>query len=375
MKILHIITDLNVGGAEMMLLNLVVEHHKYGFEILVIGLANDGPIGEKLRQFGIPVVTLGMKTNHQDQFPFLRLVNLIKSIKPDIIQTWMYHADLFGSLAALIAGNPRVIWGLHHTLNKSIEIKPFTNIIIRINSLLSNFIPKKVICCSVETMRSHIKIGYSVRKLVVIPNGTDLVRFQMDRDAGLMIKNEFGLSPENHLIGMIARFHPQKDHHTFIQAAKILNKVSPKVHYILAGAQMDYANKEIVNWINEVGLENHIHLTGLRNDIPQLISSLDIATLSSAFGEALPVSICEAMACGIPCVVTDVGDSKKIVANAGICVPTRNPNALADGWNQILSLNPAERSNLGKLARAKIEKEYNITFTARRYSEVYELVS
>jgi glycosyltransferase involved in cell wall biosynthesis len=374
MKILHIITDLDVGGAEMMLFNLVQEHKKHGQEIQVIGLAGDGLIGNRIKQLGVPVTVLKIKPSLPDPFTIIRLINLIYKINPDVIQTWMYHADLLGAIAAYMAGNPPVIWGLHHTLSSSTRIKPWTKRIIKLNARLSTSLPKKVICCSIETMKSHINEGYAENKMIVIPNGIDLIGFRIDPESRRFIRNEFGLEPETQLIGMMARFHPQKDHHTFILAAEILHKTLPNIHFILAGSNIVYENSKLNNWITAAGMEKYIHLAGLRNDIPRLVAAFDIATLSSAYGEALPVSIGEAMACGVPCVVTDVGDSKEIVSNSGLCVPTRNPKALAEGWEQILSLKIEEKINLGKLARDRIKKEYNITSVAKRYSEVYSMV-
>lgn len=374
MKILHIITDLDVGGAEMMLYNLVKEHKRSGHDINVIGLAADGPIGEKIKQCGIPVTVIDMKKNSFDLRTLFRIVNLIKEIDPDVIQTWMYHADLVGQTAAIMAGNRPVVWGLHHTVDRSTIMKPLTRKIIWINARLSTFLPKKVICCSEATCKSHIEQGYAANKMIVIPNGIDLADFKVDPDAKKNKLNEFGMKPGVQLIGMMARFHPQKDHQTFIKAAQILHRTNPDVHFILAGAQLDRENQVILDWITEAGLEENIHLIGLRSDIPQLVAGFDIATLSSAYGEALPVSICEAMACGVPCVVTDVGDSRELVSNTGITVPVKDPIALADGWKLLLSLSPEERSDLGRLARERIEKVYNIVYIARRYLKVYELV-
>jgi len=375
LKILHIITDLDVGGAEMMLFNLVNEHRKYGHEIQVIGLAHDGLLGDRIKKIGDPVFPLNMNANQPDPLTVLRLRKLIKKINPDVIPTWMYHADLLGAMAAFMAGNPPVIWGLHHTLNSTTKMNPWTQRIIKINALLSLFFPQKVICCSEETMKSHINKGYSSKKMIVIPNGIDLTGFRIDPETRVYIRREFGLNPETPLIGMVARFHPQKDHRTFILAAKILHQTLPNVHFILAGSNIVHENLELKNWIKEAEMEKNIHLAGLRNDIPRFVAAFDIVSLSSAYGEALPVSICEAMACGVPCVVTDVGDSRKIVSGSGICVPTRDPKALAEGWEQLLSLEQEEKLNLGTLARTRIEKEYNIINIAKRYSEVYSMIT
>jgi glycosyltransferase involved in cell wall biosynthesis len=371
LKILHIITDLGVGGAEIMLLSLVKEHLKINIEMHVIALTGEGPIGDRLKEMGVPVTILGMRTEQIYSFALFRLIRLIRNIKPDLIQTWMYHADLMGALANPLSGNQPVIWGLHHTLGKISNMKERTKKVIKLNARLSHWIPEKIICCSEATRKTHIGVGYAAEKMSVIQNGVETDRFHPNVDVRESVRSELDLEPNARLIGMVARFNPQKDHYTFILAANYLHKTYPDVHFILAGENIIQENRVLFGWIKATGLENHIHLLGLRNDIPRLAAALDIASLSSAYGDAFPVSICEAMACGVPCVVTDVGDSREIVGRTGVCVEPGNSIALAEGWKRLLLLDQVDYAHLSEQAQQRIAKEYNIMQIANRYMETY----
>jgi glycosyltransferase involved in cell wall biosynthesis len=371
MKILHLITDLDVGGAEVMLFNLACEHHKKGIEMCVVGLTGDGLIGERIKQLGITVKSLGMRPGILDIQALTSLDKIVRDFKPDIIQSWMYHSDLIGSLLAIKRRNIPVLWGLHHTINETGSMKTATIFIVKLNAFLSRWLPSKIICCSNATYKTHMDLGFISDKMIVIQNGIDIEKFQIDDSARHSVRSDLGLGKSIPLIGMLARFHPQKDHRTFILAAEILISMIPDVHFILAGKDIETGNSKLVSWIKSAGLEKHFHLLGLRADSSRLYAALDIGTLSSANGEGLPISICEAMACGLPCVVTDIGDSSEVIGETGITVQPGNPIELANGWKKILSLNAEEYAKMRIQARSRIERLYNIIETADRYHNIY----
>jgi len=170
----------------------------------------------------------------------------------------------------------------------------------------------------------------------------------------------------------VGRFHPQKDHHNFVRAASLLHQDRPDVWFVLCGFGVSWANKELTSLIEEAGIRNRCCLLGLRDDIPRLTAAFDIASLSSSYGEAFPNVVNEAMSCGVPCVVTDVGDAALIVGQTGLVVPPRNPDALAQGWLKMLVLGREGRAPLGMEARQRIRELFNLPEIVARYQNLFE---
>lgn len=373
-RMIHLITSLGMGGAEMMLLNLLRQPDIAKDTSQVISLTESGLIGRQIQQLGIPVQSLRMRPGQADLGALRKCVRLLHQDSPDLIQTWMYHADLLGGVAARLAGNIPVVWGLHHTLDGRMAVRPRTMRVLKINALLSRWLPRGVVCCAQSVRQAHIMAGYSPRKMVVIPNGIDPDMFHPDPEARASLRRELGLEPGTALIGLFARFHPQKDHQTFAEAAGRLHAHLPNVHFVLAGEGINPANTLLQGWLEAAGVFSQVHLLGLRLDMPRLMAGVDIASLSSAYGEALPLSIAESMACGTPCVATDVGDANLLVGSTGRIVAPRDPAALSEAWEGLLRLPPLERSRVGQSARTKIQNEYNILHSARLYASLYHSI-
>lgn len=371
MRVLHIITDLDVGGAESMLVNLANEHQKKGIKIKVIGLAADGEIGARIRSNGIDVEALGLQPGRMDLRRIFRCIRIIQDFKPDIIQTWMYHADFVGSLAGLISGHRNIIWGLHHTYGRGSALKRSTSWLVRVNSRLSHLIPRRIVCCSPSAYESHAEFGYAKNKMIVIFNGIDLKKFQNDPTSSASVRSELSINPESILIGMVARFHPSKNHHMFIKAANQLLSSQMDIHFILAGRDVTPENNILLEWINSTIKPDRFHLLGQRDDMVRLYSALDILTLPSN-EEALPLTLVESMACGTPCVATDVGDCKIILSENGICIDRDDVEALINGWTKILSLSRDELINLKENARVRVTDQFDILKIGQDYLDVYQ---
>jgi len=369
-KVLHLATGLGMGGAETSLLNLLTHTDRAAFEPHVLALGSDQPVGDRIRALGIPVTSLGMRPSVPDPLSFIRLARFLRALKPDIIQTWMYHADLLGMLAAPLAGNIPVAWGIHLTLGNLAGLKLPTRLVIRASALLSRR-PAAIVCCAESARKTHAAIGYDGTRMQVIPNGFDLGVFQPDPAARASLRAELGLPSDAPLIGMAARFHPQKDHQTFIRAAGLLHAGMPEVHFVLWGREVDGHNRTLEAWIDAAGIGANLHLLGLRQDAPRLTAGLDLATLSSAWGEAFPMVLGEAMACGVPCVATDVGDAAEMLADTGRIVPPGNPRALADAWSELLHLPATQRRTLGQATRRRVTEHYDIRLTARMYARLH----
>jgi glycosyltransferase involved in cell wall biosynthesis len=217
----------------------------------------------------------------------------------------------------------------------------------------------------------HTQIGYHPREWVLIPNGIDDQQFRPDAVARRSVRQELGLEPEALLIGLIARFDPMKDHTTFLQAARLLLDSHPQTHFLLCGAEVTPENLQLSCQIETGHLQERVHLLGLRRDITRITAALDVATLSSSFGEGFSNVVGEAMACEVPCVVTDVGDSAQVVGDTGIVVPPKDPQALADGWRKLIEMGVEGRQRLGRAAREWIQQEYSLESVVTQYENLY----
>ena len=372
-KLLHLITDLHVGGAEMMLYKLLSNMNREVFEVEVVSLTDIGPVGIKIRELGVPVRALGIRKKAPNPFKLWQFARQLRQSPPHCIQTWMYHADLAGGLASVPAGRIPVIWGIRHSRLDPQSTKRTTLWIARICARLSRRLPAKIVCCSEASRQVHTELGYETGKMVVIPNGFDLSAYKPDPSSRIHVRRELGIADETLLIGMVARYAPDKDHRNFIEAAARLNTCRPDVHFLLCGDGVTRENPALVAWLKEAGLLDRCHLLGRRDDIARLTASLDIAASSSS-SEGFSNVIGEAMACGVPCVVTDVGDSALVVGQTGKAVPPGDHRALAQAWSELIGLGPEGRGRLGQAARLRIREHFSLPFIVNRYEELYKNV-
>jgi glycosyltransferase involved in cell wall biosynthesis len=369
-KVIHIITDLSTGGAETMLYRALSRMDTGRFQNEVISLTSLGSIAQKIRARGVPVRALGMKRGIPNPFLFLRLIQWIRRSKPQIVQTWMYHADLIGGLAAYLAGESRLVWNIRQANLDPKWNKPLTIWTAKICALISSWLPACILSCSQAALVLHSRVGYAARNMKLIPNGFDLEEFRPDPEARLSLRNELGLPKDTLIIGMAARFHAVKGHRNFIQAAARFHATIAEAHFALCGPGVDRDNKELYKWVVEAGLDAHCHLLGTRQDLTRLFSAIDIFT-SPSVSEAFPSVVGEAMACGTPCVVTDVGDSALIVGESGIVVPPENPDALAEAWGELIEAGPDVRRRLGTAARCRVQQHFSLSVAVERYQTIY----
>lgn len=344
MRILHIVNNLATGGAQSVLLQLLSSWSESGDEARVIALASADRMAAGVAGLDVPVESLNLRRNPLAPATLLRLVRTIRRYRPDVVQTWLYHSDLLGGLAATVAGRIPVVWGIHHTTDGPASVQPGTWRIVQILARLSSALPARIVCCSESARRTHAALGYCAGKLTVIYNAVDMQKFHPDPSHRPAVRAELGLPSDAKLVGMFARYHPQKDHETLVRAAVRLLEHAPDVHFVLAGDGVDSESGALQRLLSTAGVVANFHLLGNRDDMPRLHAAMDIVTLTSAFGEALPLALAEAMSCGVPCVATDVGDTYWLIGDAGAVVPPRQPAALAEAWQSFLEL-PQEAYN------------------------------
>jgi glycosyltransferase involved in cell wall biosynthesis len=372
LAVVHIITGLPVGGAQTMLSEIVRRQNKAGDRLLVISLTEVGAVGEQLRLASIQVLALGMNRSRPNPGDILRLKRIIKKFAPDVVQTWMYHADLIGGLAARLAGNYSIVWNIRHSDLRPGADKRMTIWIARLCGLLSRWLPSAILCNSRHAAKLHEELGYVHGRIEVIPNGIDVEKFCPQPDLGASVRREFGIGDKTKLVGLIARFDKQKDHRRFIAAAGKLADRCAAVHYLLCGENIDGQNQDIRRWINDTSHAERFHLAGIRDDLPRLTAALDLSVSSSAHGEGFSNVIAEAMACAVPCVVTDVGDSALIIGDTGWCVRAEDEEDLSKAMLAAISESTDAHTQRGARARARIVDCFSVDEIFAKYQSVYD---
>jgi len=373
-KVVHLISGLSTGGAEMMLYKLL-SRLRQTFQNEVVSLVPIGPIGEKIKTLKVPVRTLDLRRGVPNPAGLYRFIRWLRQDPPHLIQTWMYHADLLGGLAAKLAGGIPVVWNIRHGTFADKDRKRSSHWAMRACIPLSRWLPTRIVCCSEASQHLHAGAGYADDHMIVIPNGFDLTAFTPNPEARASVRQELGIAPEAILIGLVGRFDAQKDHQTFIRAAARLLQNYPEACFLLCGDEITWGNSMLAGWIDTTGIRRHCHLLGRREDIPRLTAAFDIAVSSSSHGEGFSNVIGEAMACGVPCVVTDVGDAALIVGDTGRVVPPRNPEALANDWCVLVELGAEGRERLGRAARDRIAANFNLPVIVAKYERLYEEIA
>ena len=373
MKVLHVITDLALGGAETVLFRLVsavnvdVTHR-------VVSLHTRGIYGPKLEAVGVHVDALEMPRGRVTGRGIRRLRAIVREFEPDVVQTHLYHADLVGSFAARTAGQAPVVWGVHSTELGSLRATWKTRIVRRLCAVLSHSVPSAIVCAAEGTARLHARFGYDREKLAVIQIGVDLAQFRPDETERARVRTEWGVRPDEMTLGLLARWHPLKDHSTLLQALAIVAKSASRFRCILAGNGMTMENTALMDLIQGNGVADRVLLLGVRSDVSAVMNGIDIHVLSS-HSECSPLVVIEAMACGTPCVVTDVGDAALIVGDTGWIVPARAPEALAAGIESAMaSIATHGKSSLGRQSRARIEAHYSLKTMAGAYTALWNRV-
>jgi glycosyltransferase involved in cell wall biosynthesis len=368
-KIVIIITSLFTGGAEIMLFK-VLKRLARRFTPHIISLTPGGEITARIQALGLPVESLGMRPGAPSLLAFYRLVRRLQTLQPQVVHTWMYHADLLGGLAARLARVPAIGWAIRHSNLDRDKNKRSTRVVIGACARVSHWVPDRILSCSEVARQVHVDYGYAAEKMVVVPNGFDLARFQPDAPARAAVRRELGIADNTPLVGLFGRFDPQKNHSGFFEAAGKLQRSLPTVHFVLAGKGVDAGNRELMRLVNAADVHQVTHLLGLRSDIPRLMAALDVLASSSS-GEAFPNVLGEAMACGVPCAATDVGDSAYIVGDTGRVVRSGDMVGLAEALEELLALPPAERNALGAGARERVAKYFEIGQVVKRYEAFY----
>jgi glycosyltransferase involved in cell wall biosynthesis len=361
-SVLHLISSLEAGGAQTMLGNLVLSTTPGAWHHHVVAMLDGGSQADILRAGGLTVETLGMRRGQADPRGALRFAGIVRRVRPSIIQTWLYHADLLGLIGRPLAG-ARVVWNIRSAIHDGID-STITKLCARLSAL-----PDAVVVNSTAGRRVHEERGYHPRRWCLIGNGFDLEVYAPSAAHRRDVRQELGLAADTPLVGLIARLDPHKGHDLFVDAARRVIEQRPDVHFLLVGDQITKQNAPFSS-IGPGRLLDQMHLLDRRGDIPRLTAALDVASCTST-AEAFPNVVGEAMACGVPCVVTHVGDAADVVADPSLVVPSGDAAALAAGWLRVLNMSPSDRQALGDRLRQRVAAHYSLPVVVRQYEDLY----
>lgn len=367
--IVHIITGLDVGGAETMLCRLLLAKSKPAEGQMVVSLKSIGPIGAELQRHGVRVEAMELGANLRSLTVLFRLVSLLKQIKPSVVQTWMYHADLLGGIAARLAGVKQIVWGIRGTYTPI--GRPWTHRVMKLCAWLSSVVPDKILCVAEAARLSHIAYGYNADKMLVIPNGLDFQTF----DAALQPKVDFrqmaNWAKTDIVIGCVGRFHPDKGQDLFVKAAALLKQHNTDLRFVVIGRGCDSQNAALVDLVGQGNLQQDLLLLGERTDIPACLSGMDIFCLPSRT-EGFPNVLAEAMTAALPAVATDVGDVALLVGEQMTLVPPNDVETMAAQLQQLLNCTAEQRYVIGVLHRQRMLENFSIAAIRQRYDAFYQ---
>jgi glycosyltransferase involved in cell wall biosynthesis len=366
MKIAHIITDLDTGGAEIMLYKLLASLHDEALNSSVISLMGRGKVTERIEALGVKVETLDLGQGERPSWKTIKkLRQFVRAFNPDIVQGWMYHGNIAATVAVFLfdpmCRKVKLFWNVRQTLYDINSEKIQTRWLIMLGRWLS-FFPHSIVYNSSLSAEQHCNVGYSVKKTKLIPNGFDLQKFRPDKNRRQQFREELRVAESVLLVGHISRLHPMKDHATLLRAiervADGLSDIGGKqeVLFLLIGHGVT----------SELSKNPAIRFLGERVDVPRIMSALDIVVSSSAWGEGFPNVIGEAMASEVPCVVTDVGDSAYIVGKYGRVCSVGDDQCIASSLLQLIE-NKQERKTVGKQARKRIKENYSMDKIKKEY--------
>ncbi|MFN9577762.1 MAG: glycosyltransferase [Gemmatimonadota bacterium] len=365
MRVLHVITGLGTGGAEAMLVKLATATSAAVTQC-VVSLLDEGTYGAVLEAAGIPVVAL-RAGGVRDLPRAVRAVRReVRAFAPDLVHTWMYHANVVGGLAALGTGRP-VLWNIRaNRITRDVE-RTATVLLARASGPLGWLVASRIVCNSDAAMQAHAGWGYPRGRMLRVDNGFDTARLVPDPAARQALRDQLGVADDVSLVGMLGRYSPIKGHDAFIAAALQVAGHGSAPHFVLAGPGVDATASPLREAARPLG--GRVHL--LRPTKPEaFFPALDLAVVPSV-DEAFPNVLGEALSCGVPAVATDVGDCARVLGDAGRVVPPRDPAALAAAITAILDLPAAVRQGLGRSGRARMDREFSRARNAERYVALY----
>jgi glycosyltransferase involved in cell wall biosynthesis len=367
MKVLHIIPGLETGGTEVFLANLLPALQARGIECTLFSLRKGGTVAARLIDAGVTVQSLGVGGYASSALAWPRLRALARDTRPDVIHGWLYHGNLAASLVRSTIPTAYLLWSIRHSLVGRHHEKAATRLMIRFGARVSRRVDR-VIYNAQESARQHARAGFANERAVVIPNGIDTNRFTPDPASRSRNRRAHGFGDEDLLVGIVARYHPIKGHSLFVTAAAIAAGKDPRLRFLMLGSGLN--NSKLERLLACSGIRDKIRLIDERTDVSGVLNMLDVH-VSASWGEGFPNVVGEAMACGVPCVVTDVGASRELVGDTGAIVAPGSSQSLAAAILELTQRPAAFRLELGAAARDRVARLFSWDRSVSAYAELY----
>jgi len=372
--VLHFTPSVGGGGAEAMLCNLVeaMQGGPWRTVVVAVKTGTTGCKAERMREIADVFYDLDSPSLLRPAL-FKKLKAIIATEKPDVVQTWMHHADFVGGLAARLSGVKHVVWGIHSRTifrwpgDSDLKFSLF-QMAIRAASMA---IPRKIVSCSETAINDHASMGFPRRKMAFIANGICTKRFEPSVEKGVKTRLALDIPLDAPVVGFVGRFHPVKNLQLYFRAAAILQSKMPETHFIMSGGSAETLDEQASAAFESLPDRSKVHFLPFNAATEEVYPACSVFTLCSE-SEALPMTILEAMACGVPCVTTDVGDCATVIAETGLVVPPSDPASLAAGWEKMLTADSATRNALSQTARARVVANFSIAHAAEQYQHTYQ---
>jgi glycosyltransferase involved in cell wall biosynthesis len=369
-RVVHVITGLGLGGAERTLQQVVTRMDPQRVRSSVVSLTSVGVIGRELQQTGVPVQALELARGPRSLLGVPRVARALSGLEPDLVQTWMYHADLMGWLALRRAPSTPVLWNVRGAAQQVRHMGVATSAVVRACALLSAG-PEAVVVNSDAGRREHEQLGYRPRRWVLVPIGVDADRFRPSVEARLRTRAELGLKPTTLVVGTVGRRHPKKRLDWILRAASGLRRDQPDLGIVLIGEGLTPDETRLHEAARQLGVVDCVRWIGPVQDVSRWLPALDVFVSASA-SEGFPNAVAEAMSCEVPCVVTDAGDSRVIVGEAGVVVGTGDADGLTSGLKKLASVSGEARAEIGRTARQRIVTHFSLESMIEAYERLYQ---
>ncbi len=375
LRVLHVISGLGGGGAENFLLRLLLSMSDT-VDGRVVSLSNEGSLVGRFRGSGVEVTELGLSVPRRwVGLPTraFRLAHQTRAWRPHVIQGWMNHGNLGAWMVrALTVPSAKLVWSIRQTIYDIGLERLGTRLAIRLQGKLSS-IPDAIVCNSERGSEQHALLGFCSSRMLVIPNGFDLNRFMPRADSRDWARSVMGAGADELVVALIARYHPLKDHRTFLDAIAIASRKIPKLRAVCIGRGVNSGGGHVQSLVKELRLESMCTLLDERSDLELIYPGVDIVCSTSVY-EGFPNTLGEAMASGVPCIATDVGEAAQIVGGVGYIVPPKRPQDVAAAIMAFSRLDSGARAEISRRARARVGERYSMPAIAGRYKEMYQRV-
>jgi glycosyltransferase involved in cell wall biosynthesis len=362
LKILFLVRQLNIGGAERQLVILANELASRGHEVVVASYYPGGALSHGLDTERVRLVCLE-KRSRWDLFSLpIKFWKVIRQEEPEVLLGWMHTQNVVATMVRIFRPKTKLVWCV-----RSANLDPILDNVERVSVWMQTRLSKFAACVIVNSLAGlehAVSDGIAREKMVFVPNGIDTKEFYPDQAAGRRVRAEWGIGESEKVIGKVARFDPIKNHPLFLKAAARVAAERPDVHFVCVGHGDAGYLQELQELTRVLGIEKRVRWIKARPDVRAVYNALDIFC-SASLSEGFPNVIGEAMSCGCHCVVTDAGDSKQVVGDTGVVVPSNDVDSLAAGLLQEL-----DRGGLNLLGRQRILENFTIAHLGDKTEQV-----